>query len=102
MATLRLTKVKADGSGFPDNTTPEFRFDHQHIDTITVPEPDVWVNFPSNATLHFNGSGNINLYMGGGVYVDTSSTSINETPVTNKQLSVSCAYGRYYVRYNVT
>lgn len=102
MARIKLNKVKAQGSNFPNNnTTPEFRFDSDPIASISVPPPQTWKNFPPATAINFSGNGKIKLYMGG-QYISSSSTTIGETPVTNYQVTVDCAYGKYLVKYTVT
>ena len=100
MPHIKLNMVKANGPGFPNNTVAEFRFNHSHIHTITIPQHSTWLAFPAGTWKPFTSSGSINLYMGGD-HIDTSSTSINETPVTNKECYVSCIYGLLYVKYTV-
>nr|MBX2865361.1 hypothetical protein [Leptolyngbyaceae cyanobacterium MAG.088] len=82
MASITLTKVKAVGADFPNNTEPEFRFDSNPIARITVPVPGVWVNFPFVNTVNFSDNGKITLFFHG-MFISASNTTVNETPGRN-------------------
>lgn len=100
MATLKLVKAKTD-PGFPANTTAEFRFDNYSMGTLTFPQANQWKNFSSNSRT-FSSAGNLKLYMGDGVLVNTCAQSITTTPQTNGERTLSCAYGPFTVVFTVT
>ena len=100
MPHIKLNMVRANGSGFPNNTVAQFRFQHSPIHTITIPQHSTWIAFPAGTWIPFNGAGNINLYMDG-EHIDSSPAGINETPVTNQQCTVACGYGTFFVKYTV-
>lgn len=100
MATLSLIRAKTD-PGFPANTTAEFRFDGYSMGTVTFPQANQWKNFSPNSRT-FSVAGNLELYMGQGVLVNTCPTSINPTSQTGNQRTLTCAYGPYTVEFNVT
>ena len=100
MATLRLVRAKT-APGFPANTTAEFRFDDYPMATMTFPHVNKWKNFPSNTSLNFSVTGNLELFMGD-TWIDTCPNSINISPKTNHQRTLTCGYGPYTVVFNVT
>lgn len=100
MATLKLIKAKTD-PGFPANTTAEFRFDNYSFGSLTFPQANQWKNFPSNSRT-FSSAGNLKLYMGNGVLVNTCGDSITDTSVTNGERTLTCAYGPFTVVFTVT
>lgn len=100
MATLKLVKAKT-ASGFPANTTAEFRFDNYSMGTLTFPQANQWKNFSSNSRT-FSSAGNLQLFMGSGIHVDTCGDAINPDPQTNEERTLTCAYGPFTVVFNVT
>ncbi|MEM7065906.1 MAG: hypothetical protein AAF572_22420 [Cyanobacteria bacterium P01_B01_bin.77] len=100
MATLTLVKAKTD-PGFPANTTAEFRFDNYSMGTLTFPVANQWKNFASNSRT-FSSPGNLKLYMGNGVLVNTCGHAISASAETNGERTLTCAYGPFTVIFNVT
>ena len=100
MATLTLVRAKTD-PGFPPNTTAEFRFENYSMGSLTFPQANQWKFFSPNS-VNFSSPGNLKLYMGNGVLVNTSPQAINSTPQTNHQRTLTCAYGPFTVVFSVT
>ena len=100
MATLKLVKAKT-GTGFPPNTTADFRFDDYSMAVMTFPQINTWKNFPANTTLNFSVGGNLELFIDGELE-DTCPQAISISPETNGERTLSCGYGAYTVIFNVT
>lgn len=101
MATLKLVRVQLQGN-WANNTQADVRLGDLHIGSpITVPQCNIWVNYPPSASLNFTVGNSLFQYLNG-TWIGGCTTTISPSvPKTNAGIVIPSGFGLAHVTYNV-